>query len=170
MIANGHECWPSQVAFFWLRLEDEPKAGVHFRLLDAIDDSCDAGTSTDPIEHFRNAINLDVRRRNPLQPTPQQQGTFFALSVEGSFSGSQSEWPDPSMTKDNLIRAIEAEAIKLPGNKVGFSQPIEMRFNELIAGVQEDLGIKVFGDDFSVMQRTASRIADVLRRLTVPRA
>lgn len=52
------------------------------------------------------------------------------------------------MTKDNLIRAIEAEAIKLPGNKVGFSQPIEMRFNELIAGVQEDLGIKVFGDDF----------------------
>ncbi|MCS3445788.1 MULTISPECIES: efflux RND transporter permease subunit [Bradyrhizobium] len=77
----------------------------------------------------------------------------------------QSDWPDPSMTKDDLIRAIEAEAAKLPGNKVGFSQPIEMRFNELIAGVREDLGVKVFGDDFSEMQRTATRIADVLKTI-----
>jgi heavy metal efflux system protein len=75
----------------------------------------------------------------------------------------QDEWPDPSMSKDDLIKEIEAEAIKLPGNKVGFSQPIEMRFNELIAGVREDLGVKVFGDDFDQMQRTAVRIADVLR-------
>ncbi|MHC1948559.1 CusA/CzcA family heavy metal efflux RND transporter [Bradyrhizobium sp. UFLA06-06] len=77
----------------------------------------------------------------------------------------QNEWPDPSMTKDDLIRAIEAEATKLPGNKVGFSQPIEMRFNELIAGVREDLGVKVFGDDFSEMQRTATRIADALKTI-----
>ncbi len=77
----------------------------------------------------------------------------------------QREWPDPSMTKDDLIQAIEVEATKLPGNKVGFSQPIEMRFNELIAGVREDLGVKVFGDDFADMQRTAARIADVLRKI-----
>jgi cobalt-zinc-cadmium resistance protein CzcA len=77
----------------------------------------------------------------------------------------QSEWPDPGMTKDDLIRRIEAEAAKLPGNKVGFSQPIQMRFNELIAGVREDLAVKVFGDDFAEMQRTAARIADVLRKV-----
>ncbi len=77
----------------------------------------------------------------------------------------QNEWPDPSMTKDELIRQIEAEATKLPGNKVGFSQPIEMRFNELIAGVREDLAVKVFGDDFEAMQRTAARIANVLRKI-----
>ncbi|RXH00948.1 efflux RND transporter permease subunit [Bradyrhizobium zhanjiangense] len=77
----------------------------------------------------------------------------------------QSEWPDPSLSKDDLIRQIEAEATKLPGNKVGFSQPIEMRFNELIAGVREDLAVKVFGDDFSEMQRTAQEIANVLRRI-----
>ncbi|RZN11472.1 CusA/CzcA family heavy metal efflux RND transporter [Bradyrhizobium genosp. SA-3] len=77
----------------------------------------------------------------------------------------QSEWPDPSLSKDELIRQIEAEATKLPGNKVGFSQPIEMRFNELIAGVREDLAVKVFGDDFSEMQRTAQEIANVLRRI-----
>jgi cobalt-zinc-cadmium resistance protein CzcA len=77
----------------------------------------------------------------------------------------QDEWPDPSLSKDDLIKQIEAEATKLPGNKVGFSQPIEMRFNELIAGVREDLAVKVFGDDFAEMQRTASSIADVLRRV-----
>ncbi|RXH42601.1 efflux RND transporter permease subunit [Bradyrhizobium zhanjiangense] len=77
----------------------------------------------------------------------------------------QNEWPDPSLSKDDLIRQIEAEATKLPGNKVGFSQPIEMRFNELIAGVREDLAVKVFGDDFSEMQRTAQEIANVLRRI-----
>jgi heavy metal efflux system protein len=77
----------------------------------------------------------------------------------------QNEWPDPRLTKDDLIKRIEAEATKLPGNKVGFSQPIEMRFNELIAGVREDLAVKVFGDDFAEMQRTAARIGDVLRKV-----
>lgn len=77
----------------------------------------------------------------------------------------QSEWPDPSMTKDDLIKQIEAEASKLPGNKLGFSQPIEMRFNELIAGVREDLAVKVFGDNFEQMQWTAGSIASVLRRI-----
>jgi cobalt-zinc-cadmium resistance protein CzcA len=77
----------------------------------------------------------------------------------------QEEWPDPSMTKDDLIKKIEAEAVKLPGNKVGFSQPIEMRFNELIAGVREDLAVKVFGEDFAEMQRTAGQIAEVVRKI-----
>ena len=77
----------------------------------------------------------------------------------------QEEWPDPSMTKDDLIKKIEAVAVKLPGNKVGFSQPIEMRFNELIAGVREDLAVKVFGEDFAEMQRTAGQIAEVVRKI-----
>lgn len=77
----------------------------------------------------------------------------------------QDEWPDPSVTKEDLIKKIETVTAKLPGNKVGFSQPIEMRFNELIAGVREDLAVKVFGDDFSAMQKTAAQIADVVRKI-----
>jgi cobalt-zinc-cadmium resistance protein CzcA len=73
------------------------------------------------------------------------------------------DWPDPRLAKDDLISRIEAEATKLPGNKVGFSQPIEMRFNELIAGVREDLAVKVFGDEFGPMLRAANQIAAVLR-------
>jgi cobalt-zinc-cadmium resistance protein CzcA len=51
----------------------------------------------------------------------------------------------------------------LPGNKVGFSQPIQMRFNELIAGVREDLAVKVFGDEFEPMLRAAGQIAFIPR-------
>src|SRR4030081_494277 len=72
-------------------------------------------------------------------------------------------WPDPDLPKEDLIRQLDAEASKLPGNKIGFSQPIQMRFNELIAGVREDLAVKVFGDEFASMLRTAGRIASILR-------
>src|SRR6266566_3230152 len=73
------------------------------------------------------------------------------------------EWPDPDLSKEDLIRRFDAEASKLPGNKFGFSQPIEMRFNELIAGVREDLVVKVFGDEFAPMLRAAGQIASILR-------
>jgi cobalt-zinc-cadmium resistance protein CzcA len=75
------------------------------------------------------------------------------------------EWPDPDLPKDDLIRQFDTEASKLPGNKFGFSQPIEMRFNELIAGVREDLAVKVFGDEFAPMVRAANQIAAVLREV-----
>jgi heavy metal efflux system protein len=72
------------------------------------------------------------------------------------------EWPDPSLSKDDLLREISGKASRLPGNKFDFSQPIQMRFNELIAGVKEDLAIKVFGDEFEPMRRAANQIASIL--------
>jgi cobalt-zinc-cadmium resistance protein CzcA len=74
------------------------------------------------------------------------------------------EWPDPAVAKTQLIRQIDQEVAKLPGNRIGFSQPIQMRFNELIAGVRDDLAVKVFGDEFEPMLRAANRIASILRR------
>src|SRR5262249_30608430 len=73
------------------------------------------------------------------------------------------QWPDPSLSKEDLINQLDDEASKLPGNKIGFSQPIQMRFNELIAGVREDLAVKIFGDEFEPMLRTAGQIASILR-------
>jgi heavy metal efflux system protein len=72
------------------------------------------------------------------------------------------EWPDPDISKNDLIHQIDVQASKLLGNKADFSQPIQMRFNELIAGVREDLAIKIFGDEFAPMLRAASRIAAIL--------
>ncbi|MBI3436559.1 MAG: CusA/CzcA family heavy metal efflux RND transporter [Proteobacteria bacterium] len=86
---------------------------------------------------------------------PSASDTYIIVKPRG-------EWPDPSMSKDDFIREIEAAASKLPGNKFGFSQPIQMRFNELIAGVREDLAVKVFGEEFGPMLRTANQIATVL--------
>jgi heavy metal efflux system protein len=74
----------------------------------------------------------------------------------------RAEWPDPDLAKDDLIREISEKASRLPGNKFDFSQPIQMRFNELIAGVKEDLAVKVFGDEFEPMRRAASQIASIL--------
>ena len=73
------------------------------------------------------------------------------------------QWPDRDLPKEDLVGQLDREASKLLGNKVGFSQPIQMRFNELIAGVREDLAVKVFGDEFAPMLRAAGRIASILR-------
>jgi cobalt-zinc-cadmium resistance protein CzcA len=77
----------------------------------------------------------------------------------------QKDWPVPHLPKDELLRRIGAEVSKLPGNDLDFSQPIQMRFNELIAGVRDDLAVKVFGDEFEPMLRAATQIASILKRL-----
>jgi cobalt-zinc-cadmium resistance protein CzcA len=74
----------------------------------------------------------------------------------------RAEWPDPDLPKNDLITNIAEKAARLPGNKFDFSQPIQMRFNELIAGVREDLAVKVFGDDFDLMRRAANQIAAII--------
>ncbi|MDQ0139973.1 CusA/CzcA family heavy metal efflux RND transporter [Cupriavidus necator] len=75
----------------------------------------------------------------------------------------EAQWPAPRRTRDALIAAIRAEVGKLPGNNYEFSQPIQLRFNELISGVRSDVAVKVFGDDNAVLEQTANRIAAVLQ-------
>ncbi|TXN41157.1 CusA/CzcA family heavy metal efflux RND transporter [Methylobacterium sp. WL30] len=77
----------------------------------------------------------------------------------------QAEWPDPTEMKVSLIGRMEAEAKLIPGTLLGFSQPIQMRFNELIAGVRDDLAVKVFGEEFGPMVEGARKIAGILRSL-----
>lgn len=77
----------------------------------------------------------------------------------------ESQWPEPRRTRDALIAAIRAEVGKLPGNNYEFSQPIQLRFNELISGVRSDVAVKVFGDDNAVLEQTANRIAAVLQEI-----
>lgn len=78
---------------------------------------------------------------------------------------SKSEWPDPDRSKTDLIRGIEASVKGVPGNSYEFSQPIQMRFNELIAGVRSDVAVKVFGDDMEVLLRTAEEIEKVFKKI-----
>jgi len=77
----------------------------------------------------------------------------------------KSAWPDPSRNKDDLVAAIQAAVEKVPGNNYEFTQPIQMRFNELISGVRSDVAVKVFGDDMDTMNATAEQISGVLEKI-----
>ena len=72
-------------------------------------------------------------------------------------------WPDPKLPKEELIARIEKAAAEQIGNNFEFSQPIELRFNELISGVRTDLAVMVYGDDFDTLQKTAEAVAAKLR-------
>ncbi len=77
----------------------------------------------------------------------------------------RSEWPDPKRPKEDLVHAIEEAVGKIPGNNYEFTQPIQMRFNELISGVRSDVAVKVFGDDMDVLLDTGGKISEVLERI-----
>lgn len=74
-----------------------------------------------------------------------------------------SEWPEPRKTRDELIAAVKAEVAKMPGQNYEFSQPIQLRFNELISGVRADVAVKVFGDDMDVLNESAQKISVLLQ-------
>lgn len=68
------------------------------------------------------------------------------------------EWPNPKKTKQELVQEIEEAIQQIPGNKYEFTQPIQMRFNELISGVRSDVAVKVFGDDMNTLLKIAEKI------------
>ena len=75
----------------------------------------------------------------------------------------RSQWPDPNRSKADLVAAIEKRVEQIPGNNYEFTQPIQMRFNELISGVRSDLGIKIFGDDLDTLLSIATSVQSVLQ-------
>jgi cobalt-zinc-cadmium resistance protein CzcA len=74
----------------------------------------------------------------------------------------QSQWPDPTMTKAQVLNKITETANGQLGANYEISQPIELRFNELISGVRSDLGIMIYGDDMDVLLNTGNKVARVV--------
>lgn len=94
-----------------------------------------------------------------LDPMPPNiSDTYVILKL-------RDQWPDTRMSKGQLIERIEETVAGLPGNSYEFTQPIQMRFNELLAGVRGDIAVKVFGEEFEPMLRSANQIAAILRGL-----
>ena len=77
----------------------------------------------------------------------------------------KSEWPDPDLSKNELITKIKHAVEAVPGNNYEITQPIQMRFNELISGVRSDVGVKIFGDDMETLNRTAEKISAILSKI-----
>lgn len=86
---------------------------------------------------------------------PNASDTFIMLKPT-------KEWPDPTLSKDELVQKIQRAIETQPGNNLVFSQPIQMRFNELLAGVRGDLAVKIFGEDFEPMLKAANQVASIL--------
>ncbi|MFC4347754.1 efflux RND transporter permease subunit [Kordiimonas lipolytica] len=89
-------------------------------------------------------------------PMPPNVADTFILIKD------RKEWPNQKKPKAQLIEEIKAVMVTFPGNKYEFTQPIEMRFNELISGVRADLAVKVFGDDLDTLLSTAKEIESVM--------
>ena len=73
------------------------------------------------------------------------------------------QWPDPKKPKSAVVKDIEQAAEEIAGSSYELSQPIQLRFNELISGVRSDVGVKIFGDDLEVLAQVAGQVQAVLQ-------
>ncbi|WP_058533712.1 CusA/CzcA family heavy metal efflux RND transporter [Legionella saoudiensis] len=89
---------------------------------------------------------------------PNVADTFIMLKP-------RQEWPNPKKNKQELVQEIEQAVKEIPGNNYEFTQPIQMRFNELISGVRSDVAVKVFGDEMSTLLKTADAMSTELKKI-----
>jgi cobalt-zinc-cadmium resistance protein CzcA len=82
---------------------------------------------------------------------------------EAGHEGGHDHGPPPEGHKGKVIKLLELTLQTVPGNNYEFTQPIQMRFNELISGVRGDVAVKVYGDDFAAMQKTAASVLATLQ-------
>lgn len=87
---------------------------------------------------------------------PNVADTFVMLK-------NRKDWPDPSRPKADLVHEMEEALLEIPGNNYEFTQPIQMRFNELISGVRSDLAVKIYGDDLDELNRAATQIEGIVK-------
>ena len=132
-----------------------------------------------PGTSLSQAIEMQTELERTIKQFPEVERIFAKLgtaeiatdpmppSVADNFVmfRPQSAWPDPNRDKTELVNAIRKAVAKVPGNNYEFTQPIQMRFNELISGVRSDVAVKVFGDDMATMNSTAGEIAEVLEKV-----
>jgi cobalt-zinc-cadmium resistance protein CzcA len=108
------------------------------------------------VAHVFSKTGTAEAATDPMPPSASD--TFIMLKP-------QELWPDPALTKQALIARMESATDELLGNAYQFTQPIQMRFNELLAGSRGDLAIKVFGDQFETILPIANQIAGNLRNI-----
>ncbi len=129
-----------------------------------------------PGTSLTQAVDMQLTLEKALKKLPEVERVFSKLgtaeiandpmppSVADTFImlKPESAWPAPKRSREALIKAVQDTVAAVPGNNYEFTQPIQMRFNELLSGVRSDVAIKVFGDDRDTMVRTADSIAAVL--------
>jgi cobalt-zinc-cadmium resistance protein CzcA len=105
------------------------------------------------VERIVGKIGTAEVATDPMPPSVAD--TFVMLK-------DRSQWPDPRKPKADLVKEMGAAAATIPGNNYEFTQPIQMRFNELLSGVRADVAVKVFGDDLDRLHEIGQAIEGVV--------
>jgi cobalt-zinc-cadmium resistance protein CzcA len=105
------------------------------------------------VSHVFGKIGTGEVATDPMPPSVAD--TFVMMKPRG-------EWPDPRKSKQQFVRELEAAAREIPGNNYEFTQPIQMRFNELISGVRSDVAVKVYGDDLDTLLQIGEQVERAL--------
>lgn len=109
------------------------------------------------VSHVFSKIGTGEVATDPMPPSVAD--TFIMIRP-------RSEWPNPQKSKAELIKELEDTVTRIPGNRYEITQPIQMRFNELISGVRSDLAVKIYGDDMDVLSLIAGQIESVLANVS----
>jgi cobalt-zinc-cadmium resistance protein CzcA len=128
------------------------------------------GTGLDQSVAMQQQLESELRRLPEIQRvfskigTPEIATDPMPPSVADTFLilKPRSEWPDKEKTKAEFVAELRATVEKIPGNKYELTQPIEMRFNELIAGVRTDVALRVYGDDLEQLAAIGERVEALL--------
>ena len=129
-----------------------------------------------PGTSLQQAITLQTRLEAEVRKLPEVERVFSKIgtgevatdpmppNVADTFVILQprDQWPDPNKPKLEVVAALEALVRPVPGNRYEFLQPIQMRFNELLAGVRSELAVKVFGDDFDRLVALGSEVQEAI--------
>ncbi|KAF1710863.1 efflux RND transporter permease subunit [Pseudoxanthomonas sacheonensis] len=132
------------------------------------------GTSLDQAVKMQSTLEARIKRFPEVERVFGKLGTAEVAtdpmppSVADTFlmMKPRSQWPDPRKPRDELVSEIEAAVKQLPGNNYEFTQPIQMRMNELISGVRADVAIKLYGDDLDTLVEVGKRIEEVAKSVS----
>ncbi|WP_299691622.1 CusA/CzcA family heavy metal efflux RND transporter [Hydrocarboniphaga sp.] len=133
-----------------------------------------------PGTSLTQAITMQRQLENAVMQQPEVERIFAKLgtaevandpmppSVADNFVmlKPRAQWPDPRKPKSVLVDELQQRVARIPGNNYEFTQPIQMRFNELISGVRTDVAVKVYGDDLHVLNQVAGEIRQTLGAIT----
>ena len=129
---------------------------------------------------LEQAIRLQQRLEAEVKLLPEVERVFAKIgtaevatdavppSVADNFIilKPRSEWPDPRKSKSQFVAELEAKVKQIPGSRYEFLQPIQMRFNELLAGVRTELAVKVFGDEFDQLISLGSQVEQAILQVS----
>ena len=128
---------------------------------------------------LEQAVGMQEQLERRLRQLPEVERVFSKLgtaevandpmppSVTDTFVmlKSHERWPEPSKSKRAFLEELEQTAAGVPGNNYEFTQPIEMRFNELISGVRSDLAVKIYGDDLGTLLALGEQVEAIVNRV-----